>query len=178
MLTTSLQYPIGRFECPSTITKQTIEAWISILEHFPNRLSNLVMSLSESQLDTLYRENGWSVRQVIHHLYDSHHNSYTRFKWALTELNPLIKSYDEKKWAELFDAKQMPIELSLNALTALHAKWVFLLKVLNEDQLQQEFIHPEGNEKVTLAENIGIYAWHCNHHYTQIENLMLQKGWK
>lgn len=174
----SQQYPIGQFDCPSSITTQTLEAWISILEHFPNRLSNLVTSLSDAQVDTPYRDGGWTLRQVIHHLYDSHHNSYTRFKWTLTETNPLIKTYDEKGWATLFDARQMPITLSINALMALHAKWVFFLKGLNEDQLQQQFIHPDGNEAVSLAENIGIYAWHCNHHYAQIENLMLEKGWK
>ncbi|MCG2419394.1 putative metal-dependent hydrolase [Aequorivita sp. F47161] len=173
-----LKYPIGSFDCPSNITTEIQQAWFSILEHFPNRLINLVGDLSEAQLNTPYRPEGWTVRQVIHHLYDSHHNSYSRFKWTLTEETPLIKVYDEKAWGDLIDSKNAPIELSLNALTALHAKWVYLLKGLTEADFQKSFIHPEGNEYVTLAENIGIYAWHCNHHYAHIENLLKREGWK
>jgi len=171
-------YPIGRFDCPSAINTNHLEAWISILEHFPNRLTNLVSDLSEEQFNTPYRPEGWTLRQVIHHLYDSNHNSYTRFKWTLTEKTPLIKGYDEKAWAALSDSEKAPVELSLQAIAALHAKWVYFIKGLTFDQLSREFIHPDGNERVSLSENIGIYAWHCNHHYAHIENLMLQKGWK
>jgi hypothetical protein len=172
-----LKYPIGTFDCPSNITSEKLEAWISILEHFPNRLSHLVCNLSENQLNTPYRTEGWTLRQVVHHLYDSHHNSYSRYKWTLTEETPLIKVYDEKAWGDLFDSKKAPIELSLNALASLHAKWVFLLKGLSEADFQKTFIHPDGNERITLAENTGIYAWHCNHHYAQIENLLKREGW-
>jgi len=173
-----LKYPIGKFDCPSKITSEILKAWISILEHFPNRLNNLIRDLTESQLNTPYRLDGWTVHQVVNHLYDSHHNSYTRFKWALTEDVPLIKVYNEKAWADLFDSKNAPIELSLNAITALHAKWVFLLKGLPFEGFQKEFIHPDGNEKLTLSENTGIYAWHCNHHYAHIENLIKKEGWQ
>ena len=173
-----LKYPIGKFDCPSKITAHTLDAWISILEHFPNRLSSLVENLSEAQLNTRYRPNGWTVKQVIHHIYDSHHNSYTRFKWAMTEEIPLIKAYNEADWAEVFDYSKAPIELSLRALAALHAKLVFLLKGMSADAFQKEFIHPENEERVSLAENTGIYAWHCNHHYAHIENLMKREGWK
>lgn len=174
----TLKYPIGLFNCPSNITHEILEAWISILEHFPNRLSNLVIHLSEAQLNTPYRDGGLTVRQVIHHIYDSHHNSYTRYKWALTENTPVIKAYDEKKWANLFDYKMAPISLSLHAITALHAKLVFLLKGMSFNDFTKEFIHPEKNEKVSLAENTGIYAWHCNHHYAHIENLLKRNEWK
>ncbi|NCP52890.1 MAG: putative metal-dependent hydrolase, partial [Flavobacteriales bacterium] len=111
-----LQYPIGTFDIPISITLNQIEAWISILEHFPNRLENLVKSLTNKQLDTVYRPNGWTVRQVVHHVSDSHHHSYTRFKWALTEDNPVIKAYHQEKWAELIDSKTAPIEMSIQHL--------------------------------------------------------------
>ena len=173
-----LKYPIGTFDCPSNITQEKLDAWISILEHFPNRLANLVSSLSEAQLNTPYRPEGWTVKQVVHHVYDSHHNSYMRFKWALTEDTPLIKVYNEKRWAEVFDYKTAPIKLSLQALEALHAKLVFLLKGMSAEDFQKAYIHPEKTEKVSLAENTGIYAWHCNHHYAHIENLMKREGWK
>lgn len=173
-----LKYPIGKFDCPSNITPEKLEAWISILEYFPNRLTNLISSLSEEQLNTPYRPDGWTVKQVVHHLYDSHHNSYTRYKWALTEETPLIKAYNEVDWAKLFDYSMAPIELSLQGLSALHAKLVFLLKGMTFNDFQKEFIHPEKEQKVSLAENTGIYAWHCNHHYAHIENLMKREGWK
>ena len=107
-----LKYPIGRFDCPNNISKQHIESWISILEHFPNRLENLVKDLTDKQLDTVYRPGGWTIRQVIHHISDSHHHSYSRFKWALTEDKPVIKAYYEERWAELFDSKSAPIQSS------------------------------------------------------------------
>ncbi len=172
-----LKYPIGKLTIPTAITNKTIEEWILVIENFPVKLENLVKNLSDSQLDTVYRENGWTIRQVIHHCADSHINSYIRFKWSLTENTPLIKAYYEDKWAELFDSKSAPISLSLNQLKALHEKWVFLLKGLSINDLQKEFIHPEGNKSVSLAENIGIYAWHCNHHYAHINNLIVTKGW-
>lgn len=172
-----LQYPIGKPNIPNPITPKDIYNWIQIIEEFPQKLFVLTQNLSEEQLDTRYRENGWTIRQVIHHLYDSHHNSYTRFKWTLTENNPVIKAYFEEKWAELPDGKNAPILLSLNALTTLHAKWTYLLKGLSSEQLKKTFIHPDGNEKVSLAENIGIYAWHCNHHFAHIFELKKRKNW-
>jgi hypothetical protein len=171
------QYPIGKFIIPSSISKDKIEDWISILEHFPNRLEHLVKNLSDKQLDTSYRPEGWTVRQVVHHLSDSHHHSYTRFKWALTEENPVIKAYDESLWAELFDSKTGPIEMSLQHLKAIHFKLVYLLKNLSEEDLNKSFIHPETNREVLLKHNIGMYAWHSNHHYAHIENLLKRNLW-
>ena len=133
-----LKYPIGQFECPNNISKQHIESWISILEHFPNRLENLVKDLSNQQLDTQYRPDGWTIRQVVHHVSDSHHHSYTRFKWALTEVKPLIKAYYEDRWAELMDSKLAPIDMSLNHLRVIHIKLVYLLKTLSEDNLNKK----------------------------------------
>jgi hypothetical protein len=172
-----LKYPIGRPDIPSTITENDLLDWIIIIEEFPEKLENLVKNLSDNQLDTPYRANGWTIRQVIHHCYDSHHNSYTRFKWALTEDNPLIKAYNQARWAELADNKYAPIGLSINGLKSLHAKWVFLLKSLSNQDMQKEFIHPEGNKNLSLAANTGIYAWHCNHHFLHIYNLMKVKKW-
>ena len=173
-----LRYPIGLAEIPENITQKNIENWISDIERFPQELEFLVKDLSDNQLDTVYRENGWTVRQVIHHCYDSHHNSYTRFKWALTEDSPVIKAYYEEKWAELEDSKSAPILLSIDALKALHSKWVYFLRGLSDKDLAKTFIHPSGNKETLLKENIGIYAWHCQHHYAHIEQLIQRKGWQ
>ena len=172
-----LKYPIGQFECPNNISSQHIESWISILEHFPNRLENLVKDLKDVQLDTTYRPGGWTIRQVVHHLSDSHHHSYTRFKWALTEDKPIIKAYYEDRWAELIDSKVAPIKMSLNHLKAIHFKLVYILKKISKEDLQKCFVHPETNNEVQLNFNVGNYAWHSNHHYSHIENLLKRKGW-
>jgi len=172
-----LQYPIGKFLAPSTITKEHLEEWINVLELLPNRLEELVGPLSEQQLETPYRPGGWTVRQLVHHISDSHHNSYIRFKWALTEDNPVIKPYDEKAWAELFDSRTAPIQMSLDHLKAVHGKLVYLLKGLSENDLKRKFTHPEGNMESTLEENIGRYAWHSNHHFAHIKNLIDREGW-
>lgn len=172
-----LKYPIGKPNIPSEITSEILVKWIDVLTNFPDKLEQLVSNLSPEQLDTPYRKDGWTIRQVVHHCADSHHNSYTRFKWALTEDTPIIKAYYEDKWAELSDSKTAPIQLSLNSLKALHAKWVYFLKTITADDLNKSFIHPEGNEVVSLKENIAIYAWHCNHHYAHINQLLIRKEW-
>ena len=172
-----LKYPIGKVVIPFEIKQENIESWTVTIEEFPARLEKLVNNLTEQQLDTPYRDGGWTIRQVVHHCSDSHHNSYIRFKWTLTEDNPVIKAYYEDRWAELTDTKEGPIYLSINTLKALHAKWVYFLRLLSSEDLEKYFIHPDGNEKVTLKENIGIYAWHCNHHYAHIENLIKKMGW-
>ncbi|MEC7771474.1 MAG: putative metal-dependent hydrolase [Bacteroidota bacterium] len=172
-----LRYPIGKFEIPETVTETALEEWISILETLPRRLPNLVTPLSEEQLETPYRPNGWTVRQLVHHISDSHHNSYIRFKWGLTEDRPYIKAYDEKAWAALFDTRTAPIQMSLDHLSAVHAKLVYLLKGLSEKDLERSFIHPDGNNETTLKENIARYAWHSNHHFAHIANLIKRKGW-
>ncbi|MCH2033020.1 MAG: putative metal-dependent hydrolase [Tenacibaculum sp.] len=173
----NLRYPIGKPNIPEEISDRNIKDWIGVIELFPSKLQKLVSSLSDDQLNTQYRDGGWTIRQVIHHCADSHHNSYTRFKWTLTEDKPVIKAYYEDRWAELKDSKDGPISLSINSLIALHDKWVYFLKLLTPADLEKYFIHPEGNEKVTLKENIGIYAWHCNHHYAHIEQLIKRKNW-
>lgn len=172
-----LKYPIGKVSIPVPISSNQVKEWVKILEEFPGKITGLVKNLDDKQLDTPYRPEGWTIRQVVHHLADSHHNSYTRFKWTLTEDKPTIKAYFEERWAELHDSKSAPILLSLNALATTHAKLVYLLKGLSQDDLESIFIHPDGNEEVSLKENIGIYAWHSQHHYAHIENLIIRKGW-
>ena len=171
-----LRYPIGRFTPPDFISEKELKDWIGALEAFPSRLYNLVTDLSDVQLDTPYRNGGWTVRQVIHHLSDSHHNSYMRFKWALTEDTPQIKVYDEKAWAALEDSVSGPISLSLEHLAAVHKKLVYLLKNLDRAALKKGFLHPESGF-TTLEEKIGRYVWHGNHHYAHIERLLQDKGW-
>ena len=173
----TLRYPIGKFQMPESISDRQIKEWIDALEQFPGRLKELVQLLGPEQLETHYRQGGWTIRQLIHHISDSHHNSYIRFKWALTEGNPLIKVYDEKKWAELHDSKTAPIENSLIHLQAIHTKLVFLLRGLRREELKRTFVHPEGSVVTSLEENIGRYVWHGNHHYTHIANLIKRKGW-
>ena len=172
-----LRYPIGKYVIPDPITEEHIRQWIAVLEQLPGKLEQLVTPLSEEQLETPYRPGGWTVRQVVHHVADSHHHSYIRFKWALTEDNPVIKAYFEKEWANLFDTRSAPISLSLAHLKAVHAKLVYLLKGLTPDQIQRTFTHPEGNSVTTLAENIGRYAWHGSHHFAHIQRLSEREGW-
>lgn len=173
----TLQYPIGKFQAPAQITKEHLIAWIDTLDQLPARLRALTKDLSDEQLDTPYRPEGWTVRQVVHHLADSHHNSYIRFKWALTEDNPVIKAYDEKAWTLLPDLEASPIEWSLRHLEVIHHKLVQLLKVMTEAHYKRTFTHPDGNKVVTLEENLGHYAWHSNHHYAHIENLVKRSNW-
>jgi hypothetical protein len=172
-----LRYPIGHFVTPAEITDLMITDWIAQLEALPVNIEDLVKDLTQEQLSTPYRPEGWTVRQVVHHVADSHHNCYVRFKWALTEDRPLIKPYDEKAWSQLFDARTAPIELSMQHLKVVHGKLVYLLRGLSREELQRTFRHPDDKSESALAENIGKYAWHGNHHYAHIKNLMNREGW-
>ena len=173
----ALQYPIGRFAAPAPIGSAEVSQWLDALETLPARLRATVETWGDARLDTPYRPQGWTVRQVVHHLADSHHNSYVRFKWALTEDVPTIKAYDEKAWAGLFDSRTAPIALSLDHLQAVHAKMVYLLRGLGPGELARTFIHPEGGQVTRLDENIGRYAWHGNHHLAHITGLAARQGW-
>ena len=170
-----LRYPIGEFAPPSHITRDRIDAWIDEIAALPADLRRTVAPLTEAQLDTPYRSDGWTVRQVVHHLADSHMNSVVRFKWALTEDRPLIRAYDEKSWALLADARE-PVDPSLDLLDALHRRWVVLLRGLGWPQLQRVFVHPDSGA-TTLAESVGDYAWHGRHHLAHIERLLVREGW-
>ncbi|UXX78853.1 putative metal-dependent hydrolase [Reichenbachiella carrageenanivorans] len=172
-----LKYPIGKFQFPTSYSKADTDNHIHTICHFPQILRESVKYLTDEQLNTSYRPDGWTIRQVIHHLVDSHINSYVRFKWTLTEHQPTIKAYDEKAWAELSDAKYDAIEPSLLLLTALHLKWSNMLNNLTEQDLKKTFIHPESKREILLHQNIALYAWHCDHHLAHIMNLAERNGW-
>ena len=167
-----MQYPIGFFTPPEKISGEQLSTWIGELETLPQKVRSLVENLTAEELEQPYRPGGWTLRQLIHHIADSHHNSYVRFKWALTEDTPVIKPYDEKAWSELADAKTSGIDLSLDHLAVVHAKLVRLLRGLTEAEMQRTFIHPDTNKESSIAENIGRYAWHGNHHLAHIKNAL------
>jgi hypothetical protein len=172
-----LKYPIGKFEKPETITKEILSKWVSEISTFPTRLIVEVSTLTDEQLDTQYRPNGWTIRQVVHHCADSHMNSLTRLKLALTEDQPTIKPYFEEFWAELPDSKSMSIEPSLKMLEGIHQRWTVLLNNLTEEQYSRIFIHPTQGKKFRVDENIGVYAWHCNHHLAHITETIKRNNW-
>ena len=174
--TPDLRYPIGEFSPPDPVTRDRVDGWIGDIAALPADLRRTVAPLTDAQLDTPYRPGGWTVRQVVHHLSDSHINSLIRFKWALTEDRPVIKAYDEKGWAELSDARS-PIGPSLDLLDALHRRWTDLLRSLSWPQLEREFVHPESGT-TTLAVTVGAYAWHGRHHLAHVDRLIEREGWR
>lgn len=165
-----LKYPIGQFKKPENITKEHIQQWIQIIEDFPKNLNEEVKNLKEEEFEKQYRPNGWTIKQVVNHCADSHMNSLIRFKLALTEETPTIKPYLQNLWAEMPDSKDYPIADSLKILEGLHARWTNLLKNLTEHDWEKEFFHPETKDKIALKTNIGIYAWHCEHHLAHVKN--------
>lgn len=172
------KYPIGKFELPKKVTDIEVDQHIKTLKDFPGKLKNLVENWTDAQLDTQYRNGGWTIRQLINHLSDSHMNSFVRFKLALTEENPTIKTYNEKAWAELQDSFTIEIKPALQILKGLHKRWVYELKSLtNREFDESKFFHPERNKSITLRESLAFYAWHCDHHFAHIENLKKEKGW-
>lgn len=171
-----MRYPVGRFAAPAQISLARVKAWIDELERLPAALRSVVEVLTPEQLETRYRPDGWRVRQVVHHLADSHLNSFVRFKWALTEERPTIKAYLEERWAELPDARDVPVEVSLRLLEALHERWVGLLRGLDAADWRREFVHPDSGP-VRLDTNVGIYAWHGRHHLAHITHLVEREGW-
>lgn len=164
---TNERYPIGPFEFPQTVSAREREAFIERLASAPGRLRKATAGLTDRELDTPYREGGWTVRQVIHHVPDSHMNSYVRFKLALTENEPVIKPYDEAAWAMLSDTARTPVETSLALLESLHARWVTLLQGLNEEQWKRAMRHPEIG-LLRLDQVLALYAWHGDHHIAHI----------
>tara|TARA_R110000787_G_scaffold129264_1_gene241063 strand:+ start:7599 stop:8132 length:534 start_codon:yes stop_codon:yes gene_type:complete len=166
----NLKHPIGKVNFPINITKKYISEWIQTLEEFPSQVETELLGHQAKDLEYCYRPNGWNIKQVINHCIDSHINSMVRFKLALTENNPTIKLYEEAKWAELPDSKSYNINESLVLLKSLHKRWVFLLKEMVEDDFKRTFIHPDGNEIISLETNLCIYDWHCKHHLQHIIN--------
>jgi uncharacterized damage-inducible protein DinB len=171
-----LRYPIGLFLFQAPSTAEERKGWIEAIAEAPQQLRLATHGLSDEQLDTPYREGGWTVRQVVHHVADSHMNSYIRFRWALTEAKPLIKAYDETLWAVLPDAKTAPVELSLELIESLHQRWDVLLKAMSEADYQKGFLHPQSGE-VSLERSLALYAWHGKHHIAHITSLRKRMAW-
>jgi uncharacterized damage-inducible protein DinB len=171
-----LRYPIGKFSPPASSMAGIRAAHINTLRVLPERLRAAVDGLSDTQLDTPYREGGWTVRQLVHHVADSHANCYVRFKLALTEEWPTIKPYDEAAWANLADSRLLPVEISLALTAALHTRWVALLESMSEDDFQKGFTHPQRGSQ-NLAETLALYDWHSRHHTAHITSLRARQGW-
>ena len=175
-MTEDLRYPVGKFQRPQSLSDAERDAAIESIAATPAHLRAAVRGLSETQLDTPYRPDGWTVRQVVHHVPDSHSNAYTRFKLALTEDTPTIKPYDEAAWARLGDVASTPIETSLVLLDALHDRWVRLLRSMNGPDFDRTLHHPE-NGSMNLHQMLALYAWHGKHHVAHVANLRARSGW-
>ena len=176
MTPVDLSYPVGRFQKEANITAEQRQALIDGIAQLPLDMRAAVNDLSDEQLDTPYRPQGWTVRQVIHHVPDSHLNAYIRFKLALTESEPTIKPYDERQWAELADVRLTPIEVSLSLLENLHARWTLLLRALEPAEFSKTFRHPDIG-RLILDTQLGLYEWHGRHHLAHITSLRSRMGW-
>jgi len=170
------RYPIGDFVRPAVVDAQHLDGSIATLAALPENLRAAVDGLTESQIDTPYRAGGWTVRQLVHHVADSHMNAYVRTRLALTEDWPTIKPYEENLWAELADARTLPVEVSLELLEPLHRRWVALFESLSEEQWQRGYKHPESGAQ-TLGQVAALYDWHSRHHVAHITALRKSKGW-
>lgn len=174
---TDLRFPIGKFHYDGPFTDAQKQEALNNIEQTPAKLRAAVKGLSEAQLDTPYRPDGWTVRQVVHHVPDSHLNSYVRCKLALTENEPTIKPYAEDRWAELADTKATPIDVSLTLLDSLHNRWMRLLRSLGPEDWKRTFRHPELGP-MTLEKNLALYSWHGRHHVAHITRLREREGWQ
>jgi hypothetical protein len=174
---TELRYPVGKFDFDAPVNEADYPKLIAVVAETPVALRSAVAGLTRDQLETRYRPGGWTVKQVVHHVPDSHLNAYTRFKLALTEDEPTIKPYDEAAWAELADSRQVPIEVSLDLLDALHVRWVALMRSMDIDDFNRGLRHPEQGRVLALKQMLGLYAWHGRHHVAHITSLRKREGW-
>ncbi|MBN9383663.1 MAG: putative metal-dependent hydrolase [Chitinophagaceae bacterium] len=174
--TTDLRYPIGKYE-PQPFSEKLKEEWLNDIKFLPQLLENAIVNLDESQLQTPYRAGGWTVQQVAHHVADSHMNGYIRCKLALTEDNPTIRPYEEKLWANLNDVQQVPVNISITLLYALHTRWHAALSDLTIHDWQRKLFHPEANKEMTVWYLLGNYAWHGKHHVAHITSLRERNDW-
>ncbi len=171
MKTTTLQYPIGQFEPPKDYSTIYLNSFMDTLASFPEELKAAVILLTDAQLDTTYRPDGWTIRQVVHHCADSHLNFYIRLKWTLTEDTPTIKFYHEDRWGKLPENCIMNVAPSLQLLEGLHQKICFMIEQLDDSDFQKCYIHPEYQKKFSIQEAIALYAWHCRHHLAHIKSV-------
>jgi len=170
------RYPIGKYE-PQPYSAEQKDKWLLDIKLLPQAIEYAVQNLDEHQLNTPYREGGWTVKQLVHHVADSHMNAYIRFKLALTEDNPTIKPYEEKKWAELPDNNSVPINVSITLLHALHQRWHAVIKDLTEEDFNRTVVHPEHGRQMSLWFLLGLYAWHSKHHTAHITSLRESNNW-
>ena len=171
-----LRFPIGKFHFEGAPSEQQKQQFLAEIAQAPLNLRSAVQGLSDAQLDTAYRPEGWTIRQVVHHVPDSHMNSYVRFKLALTEEEPTIKTYAEDRWAELADTSTTPIDVSLTLLESLHDRWVRLLRSLTPEQWKRSFRHPDLGP-MNLEKTLALYAWHGRHHVAHITELRKRMAW-
>lgn len=173
----ALRYPLGRFSRPDGYNEALLKDWIARIEILPRYLDPLIENLDAAQLEVPYRDGGWTVQQVIHHVADSHMQAYGRLKLALTEENPVVKPYDENRWAELPDVQDVPVNVSITLLHALHRRWAAALRLLQAGDWERAYIHPEQNRAVPIWEMTALYAWHGRHHVEQVRLLRERMGW-
>jgi len=173
-----LRYPIGKFNAPESYSAESLLKYISVIENFPAALKPEVINLTDQQLNTPYRPDGWTIRQVVHHCADSHMNAIIRVKLALTEDTPTVRPYFEDRFAELADTKSLPVDSSLQILEGVHLRWNALLRAMKPEDFLRGFIHPEKNRELKLNEVTAMYAWHCQHHLAHITHLKQRSGWK
>lgn len=171
-----LKFPIGRFVCPPEISARNLENWKATLKTFPKQLKNITEKLSVTERNWTYRPDGWNIKQVIHHLADSHMNAFIRIKLTLTEDAPIIRPYEEALWAELPDGLDNDIASSIKIIKGVHQRWSYLLENLTENDWNKMYFHPEHQRLFSVKEAIGIYDWHCRHHLAHIEQAILHKG--
>ena len=171
-----LRYPIGKY-IVQPFSDGLWQEWLVDIKNLPQHLENAVLNLDESQLNTPYRDGGWTVKQLVHHVADSHMNAYIRFKLGLTENNPAIKPYDQSAWAEMADTKNLPVNISLTILHALHVRWYEVLKNMCREELDRTVFHPEHKKEFTLWELLGMYAWHSRHHVAHVTSLRERMKW-
>jgi hypothetical protein len=172
-----LKYPIGHFIPPGTYSPEVLDGYIRTISEFPAKIAAETAHLTDAQLDTTYRQNGWTIRQVVNHCADSHMNALARFKFALTENTPVIKPYLEALWGTLPDSKTMPIQPALSMIEGIHQRWTVLMNSFSEKEWQKAFIHPEKGKEIKLNESAGNYAWHCEHHLAHITGLKGRVNW-
>jgi hypothetical protein len=173
----TLRYPVGRFTFPSEVSASERKEMLAIIEALPAKMRAAVEVLNDKQLDTPYRDGGWTVRQVVHHVFDSHVNAYIRMKLAVTEDTPTIKPYDQDKWSELADARTAPVEVSLSLLEGVHRRWMIFLQSLKVEDYQLCFFHPEQKRKISLDQTLALYSWHSRHHLAHITELRKRMAW-
>jgi hypothetical protein len=171
-----MRYPIGKYE-PAAFSEKLLQEWIIDIIYLPQQLENTVVNLDAAQLDTPYRDGGWTVKQLVHHVADSHMNAYIRFKLGLTEDNPTIKPYMEEKWAEMDDTKNLPINISLTLLHAVHLRMAEVIKSIKGNEWERTVVHPEHGRQMTLWYLLGMYAWHGRHHVAHVTRLRERMGW-